>query len=47
MLWPGIKISEYRVHKLVLCHRTFPIFKRAIAEEVKSNAAYWVHGLNT
>ena len=47
MLWPGNKNSEYRVHKIELCDCTYDIFKRTIAEEVKSNAAYLLFGLKT
>ena len=47
MLWPGNKNSEYRVHKIELCDCTYDIFKRTIAEEVKSNAAYLRYGLKT
>ena len=47
MLWPGNKNSEYRVHKIELCDCTYDIFKRTIAEEVKSNATYLPYGLKT
>ena len=47
MLWPGNKTSDYKVHKIVLCDCTHHIFKRTIADEVKSNAAYLLYGLKT
>ena len=45
--WPRNKTSENRVIKIVLYDCTYHIFKRIIAEEVKSKATYLLYGLST